>query len=313
MIRTRVWLSNCLLFTCSCFVASGLLAQQKIELVDGDRVAFLGGTLFERDRLYGEIETSLTLHFRGRRVSFRNIGWDGDTVFGDARAGGRRGAVFGDAAEGFTRMLQHVQKVDPTILFIAYGATEAHAGKGGVETFAQGLERLLNALKAPRRRIVLLTPLRILGEGVPRRLLAATQVDQLNLNLKHYRDVIVREGHSRGIPVVDLFNAPDLVDARHRINGLHLSASGYRALGQYLVQNECVASPATQTLSEDARQELADRIRRKNELFYNYWRPRNDAFVFGERKSEQVPVQLELPQFEALVQEWEESIQSLAR
>ena len=79
------------------------------------------------------------------------------------------------------------------------------------------------------------------------------------------------------------------------------------------MQNECVASPATQTLSEDARQELADRIRRKNELFYNYWRPRNDAFVFGERKSEQVPVQLELPQFEALVQEWEESIQSLAR
>ncbi len=183
MKRTRLWLSNGLLFIYSCFVVSGVLANQRIKLSDGDRVVFLGGTIFDRDRLYGEIETSLSERFLGRRVTFRNIGWDGDTVFGDARAGGRRGAVFGDAAEGFSKMLQHVQMVDPTLLFVAYGAVEAHAGPNGLISFTTGLEHLLTKLQARDRRIVLLTPLRILGEGVPQRLKAASQVDQLNLNL----------------------------------------------------------------------------------------------------------------------------------
>ena len=79
------------------------------------------------------------------------------------------------------------------------------------------------------------------------------------------------------------------------------------------MRNACVESLAEKSLSENSRDDLRDLVCRKNELFYNYWRPRNDAFVFGERKSEQVPVQLELPQFENLVQQLEESIQQILR
>ncbi len=306
------WFRKFVLFGCSCFAVGALQADQKIELVDGDRIAFLGGTIFERDRLYGEIETALTEHFRGRRLIFRNIGWDGDTVFGDARAGGRRGAIFGDAAEGFEKMLQHVKRVNPTVVFVSYGATEAHAGIEGLEAFESGFELVLDKIRAPRRKVVLLTPLRVLGEGVPQRLLASSQVDQLNLNLKHYRDAIVRIGDERRFPVVDLFNAPDLLQAEDRINGLHLSQAGYRELGDYLVRSACGASASTGGRGAEKRAALGDLIRRKNELFYNFWRPRNDAFVFGERKSEQVPVQLELPQFETLIREMESSIHQLS-
>ena len=69
----------------------------------------------------------------------------------------------------------------------------------------------------------------------------------------------------------------------------------------------------TKTLNVSQRKELQTLVQRKNELFYNWWRPRNDAFVFGERKSEQVPVQLELPQYPDLIANLELSIQEISK
>src|SRR5262249_38018163 len=65
------------------------------ELADGDRVVLLGNTLIEREQRYGYWEAALAARFPRRAVQFRNLGWSGDTVFGEARAG------FGSAADGF--------------------------------------------------------------------------------------------------------------------------------------------------------------------------------------------------------------------
>ena len=309
----RNWL-NILTLGCGWILAvTRLLAGAEIELVDKDRVALLGGTVFDRDRLYGEIETSLIAHFPGQTLTFRNLGWDGDTVFGHARAGGRRGAVFGEVAEGYKARIEQVSKVDPTVVFIAYGALEAHDGVESVTGFVKGMRRMLRDLSAPHRRFILMTPLRILGEDVTQRVSAASQVDQMNIRLQAYRDAIVQLGQTLQLKVVDLFNASSLLHRDHRINGLHLSEEGFRALGRYLVEVECVAADSTISLNSSQIDELRTLVRRKNELYYNWWRPRNDAFVFGERKSEQVPVQLELPQFESLIAALETSIRTLVR
>jgi lysophospholipase L1-like esterase len=294
------------------FIAE-LMAGAGIDLRDGDRVAFLGGTIFDRDRLYGELETALVSHFRGREILFRNLGWDGDTVFGHARAGGRRGSVFGDAAEGFIKLKEHVERIDPTVVFLGYGGTEAHDGTKAVAAFEAGINHLLDALAAPHRRFVLLTPLRVLAEGVPRRVMASHQADLLNVRLKQYRDVIIGVGAQRAVNVIDLFNSSELLESEGRVNGLHLSQDGYRALARYLVQTECQQMEETKTLNVSQRKELQTLVQRKNELFYNWWRPRNDAFVFGERKSEQVPVQLELPQYPDLIANLELSIQEISK
>src|SRR6185503_14032823 len=57
------------------------------ELLEGDRVVMVGDTLIERERAYGYIELALTTRFPARPVTFRNLGWSGDTPQGQARVG----------------------------------------------------------------------------------------------------------------------------------------------------------------------------------------------------------------------------------
>ena len=51
------------------------------------RVVFVGNTLVERAAGYGYLEAALTQRWRDRTVTFRNLGWSGDTVAGSARVG----------------------------------------------------------------------------------------------------------------------------------------------------------------------------------------------------------------------------------
>ena len=58
------------------------LQAGSFELADGDRVVLLGNTFVERDLQHNRLETLLTSRFHAKTVVFRNLGWDGDTVFG---------------------------------------------------------------------------------------------------------------------------------------------------------------------------------------------------------------------------------------
>ncbi len=60
--------------------------QQRFALEDGDRVVLLGGGFIERDGIYGHLEAAMTAHWPAKRVTYRNLGWSGDTVFGTARS-----------------------------------------------------------------------------------------------------------------------------------------------------------------------------------------------------------------------------------
>ncbi|MBI1916707.1 MAG: GDSL family lipase, partial [Planctomycetes bacterium] len=90
-------------------------AADRIELRQGDRVVLLGNTLVEREQRFGYWETVLTTRYPDRDVTFRNLGWSGDTVLGEARAG------FGSPADGFRHLTEHVLALKPTVLLVAYG------------------------------------------------------------------------------------------------------------------------------------------------------------------------------------------------
>src|SRR5438105_2811117 len=111
------------------FARASVSAADRFELVDGDRVVFLGNTLIEREQRYGYWETLLTIRYPHRHIQFRNLGWSGDTVFGDARAG------FGWAADGFRHLKDHVLALKPTVIFIGYGLNESFEGQAGVPRF----------------------------------------------------------------------------------------------------------------------------------------------------------------------------------
>jgi lysophospholipase L1-like esterase len=206
----------------SCFVPPGLAsAAESFSLKDGDRVVLIGNTLIEREQREGYWETALTRRFPKISVTFRNLGWSGDTVWGEARAG------FGAAADGFRSLKEHVLALKPTVLIVGYGANESYAGAAGLSRFTQGLNTLLDALASAKARLVLLSPLRQEDLGRPLPDPAAH-----NKDLRLYADAIRDVAGKRGALFVDLFELiPDGAKSNPPLpltdNGLHLTPLGY--------------------------------------------------------------------------------------
>jgi lysophospholipase L1-like esterase len=193
-------------------------AADGFELNDGDRVVFVGATLVEREQRYGYWEAALTSRHPDRNVTFRNLGWSGDTVWGDARAG------FGTRADGYKALVDHVLALKPTVIVLAYGGNEAFDGEAGLPKFVDGLNTLLDALAPAGARVVLLAPLREedLGRPLPD---PAPQ----NKNLRLYADALKEAAKKRKFTFADLNEflgdgpkMPPLTD-----DGQHLTGAGY--------------------------------------------------------------------------------------
>src|SRR5438067_12994258 len=110
-------------------VPLGARAADAFTLKDGDRVVLIGSTLIEREQRYGYWETALTSRFPG--VTFRNLGWSGDNVFGLAQAS------FGTVADGFKHRKEHVEALKPTVILVGYGSNESFDGEAGLPRFRQ--------------------------------------------------------------------------------------------------------------------------------------------------------------------------------
>src|SRR5262245_8711326 len=59
--------------------------KKPLALKDGERVVLVGNTFVEREGEDCYLEALLTAHFPGRDLTFRNLGWGGDTVDVQAR------------------------------------------------------------------------------------------------------------------------------------------------------------------------------------------------------------------------------------
>src|SRR5947207_9302375 len=121
-IRMRYW------FLILLMAVTAQAAPPNFELVDGDRVVFIGNTFVERDIQHNYLETMLTGRWRTRNITFRNLGWSGDTVFVPARAGSAPN-------KGFDLLVEAVKDLRPTVLFIAYGMNESFEGEAGLSRF----------------------------------------------------------------------------------------------------------------------------------------------------------------------------------
>ncbi|HEV3260854.1 MAG TPA: SGNH/GDSL hydrolase family protein [Gemmataceae bacterium] len=206
-----------------CGLASGSAhaAADRFQLQNGDRVVLLGNTLIEREQRSGYWETLLTSRYPDRNIQFRNLGWSGDTVFGEAWA------EFDTAAVGFQRLKEHVFALKPTVIVIGYGLNESFEGEAGLPHFLKGLGTLLDTLTPTRARMVLLSPLRHedLGRPLP-------DPAEHNRNLRLYRDALRKVAARRGCPFVDLYDLlGDVARAKTPApltdNGIHLTAYGY--------------------------------------------------------------------------------------
>jgi lysophospholipase L1-like esterase len=177
--------------------------------------------MIEREQETGYLETRLTRRYPDRSITFRNLGWSGDTVEGISQAG------FGSVEDGYKHLVDHVLALKPTVVILGYGANESFEGKVGLPKFLKGFDRLLKAIEPTKARLVFLSPTRQEDLGPPLPDPAAHNAD-----LALYRDALKGEAEKRGAAFVDLFKRlPDQAKANaHRPfteNGIHFSPYGY--------------------------------------------------------------------------------------
>ena len=271
-------------------------------LRDGDRVVLLGDTFVEREGQRGFIEAALVAAHPQANLSFRNLGWSGDTVWADSRG------VFDPPEKGYERMLALVKELAPTVVVIAYGRNESERGDAGLEAFGAQLSKLCSDVRAAAAgggqtdvRLVLVTPHRFeTADAEPR-----------NARLARYADAI------RGVAVAQQAGLVDLYAGLPRAaapaaglteNGLHLSDAGYAAAARAFV-----AASGGRAVDPAALERLRGLVVAKNTLFFHRWRPANSTYIFLFRKHEQGNNAVEIPRFDPLVAEAEERVRSVAR
>jgi len=274
-------------------------AADPFAFADGDRVVLLGSTLIEREQKYGYWELALTLKNIDKAVTFRNLGWSGDTVHGEARNG------FDPAPKGFERLVGLTTELKPTVVVVCYGHNESFDGPAGVAKFAAGLDKLLDALTPTKARVVLMSP-------TPFGWLSQlADVGAKNKNLALYRDVIRAAAEKRKLGFVDLFERLDRwtpgnpVYIEYTTNGLHPTPEGYQHAAWRL------AGPIDRRLDGPAADALRAKIVEKNRLFFYRWRPQNETYLFGFRKHEQGSNAAEVAAFDPLVAAAEKEIAAL--
>ena len=280
-------------------------SQDSLYLRQNEKVVFLGNAFFENAIDIGEIETALAIRFPTENVTFRNIGWSGDNVYAHARTRARGGRRFGNPERGFEILNKQISDLKPNKIFIAYGFNESFEDDEGMDTYRQGLDRLLKMLSQHCSGLILISAIPMeKGFGIP-----VEHIEARNIDIKKYveatREVCIEGNYN----FIDLFT-PFSAERNYTINGIHLSRSGYRKAGEMIAQALAFPAPVIKINSKKADQ-IRDLIIKKNTLFYHRWRPRNDAFVYGERKDEQRIAQEEPAQIEPFIVQQETAISLL--
>ena len=202
-------LSCPILFILLCAGAESLPANQ-LELEMGERIILLGGTFFDRARSHGFLETLLTAQHPHLYLKFRNMGWPGDTVQVQLRP------------LNFGSLEDHLRAQKASLVFLAYGMSEAGAGPEGLADFRGACQQLVDLVRTLGARPVLVSPIRHEKSSSP-----SNRVDRHNSYLRLYIREIRDMARAEGLLFVNLFEDLPAGDAPLTDNGIHLNEGGY--------------------------------------------------------------------------------------
>lgn len=130
-------------------------SSNSLELVDGERVAWLGDSLAGRETLFGHVELMVVTHFPDRAVTVRNFG------------GGLEGtnAVQRAPAADFALRKEALARFKPTVVMLAYSVECGPGGAAGVTNLAGEMAQVITGVRA----LSTSAPPRVVLMGVARR------------------------------------------------------------------------------------------------------------------------------------------------
>ena len=280
------------------------LAKGRFALLEGEVVVFVGqaNLVFEHQR--GPLEAQLAAAFAAQQPRFRNMAWEGDTVYEQWRD-----LNFGD-------WRQQLTAADASLLIAWFGQMEALDGPGRLGEFTAAYAKLLDQFAARTPRLVLVSPLPF----EPPALSSVPDLSARNEDVKLYTDAIRRLAHDRHAIFVDLLtplNAPARQRREPRLtdNGIHLNERGQQVVAGLIARQLGVKRRPWPKL-EALREEIVE----KNRLWFDCWRAMNWAFAYGDRTEQlfgtespaRPPLVEELKQFKPLLRDADARMHALA-
>jgi hypothetical protein len=237
-----------------------------------DVIAFVGGEDVVAMQQHGYVEVLLARETVARNLRFRNLGWEGDTVFEQRRD------------LNFPTWEQTLAKIGATVVVAQFGQAESLRGRGTLPAFRGAAEPFLARLAGAGRRLIVLSPVPFenAGPGLP-------DLRPRNEDLAVFVDALEELSRARGWAFVDV-RAPLRRAKSVTRDGLHLNAAGHWLLAQEFARELTGTKPLrirrhpdSRELSPPAAETLRQAIVGKNQLWFDYWRPQNWAFLAGDR------------------------------
>jgi putative heme-binding domain-containing protein len=248
----------------------------RLQLKKGDHISIIGNTLADRMQHFGWTETYLQGRFPKLELSFRNLGFSGDTLTVRFRS-----ENFGSPDEWLART-----KAD--VVFAFFGYNESFGDEAGLPKFKKDLDNFLKHTLAQKyngksaARLVLFSP--IAHEDLHDPNLPDGKAN--NRRLERYTVVMAEVAKANGVPFVDLFHPTKELYAKgtgpFTVNGVHMNERGYEELAK-IIDHALFpeAAPAERTTErlEKIRQAVLDR----NFYWFNRYRTVDGYNVYGGR------------------------------
>ena len=242
-----------------------------------DVIALVGGEDMVVASEYGYLETLLTRALPDYHLRFRNLAWEGDTVYEQHRD------------LNFPSWEEALDKIGATVVICQFGQMESLAGTDKIPDFIDAYEKLLQRFSGEKkRRIVLVGPVYF-------NLFANADIvhdEALDKRRQAYAKAIQQMAQRREEPFVDTMGAALgwSVGTRDRV---HLNWEGQERLGGDITRKllgsvlSQKAQPSEEgTRSVEDQKKLGELIVAKNKLWFDYWRVENWAFLFGDRTNQ---------------------------
>jgi len=262
----------------------------KFQFRTNDVIAFVGGEDVVEMQHNGYLELLLTAALPHHKLRFRNLAFEGDTVFEQHRQ------------LNFPSWEKQLERVGATVVIAQFGQAESLQGTNGLGKFVEAYGKLLDRFTNGGRRVVLLAPTPFEKEPTSTMDLAARNSDWFQ-----YLTAIVGMASRRSDQFVGLkpIASTTGVATRETRDGLHLNRDGHwqfaeRTIGQLGIQFKMGTVEISRYAHFTAEsgipplhtsdwafakndERLRQLILEKNRLWFDYWRPQNWAFLHGDR------------------------------
>jgi hypothetical protein len=264
--------------------ATSASADDPHFLKQDDVIALVGGEEMVALSESGELELLLTRALPKLHLRFRDLAWEGDTVFEQHRD------------LNYPAIEQQLEKIGATVVIAQFGQMESLARQEGLGAFVDALEKMADRLTANgKRRLVLVEP-----TGFEVTAIAPFSLRKVEANL--YRDAIKQLAERRHYLYAESFALRAVLgEVTHpraivrpppeqpviTRDGVHLRATSLHTRAESIAAallSRVAITPADGNGAVENR--LREMIAAKNRLWFHYRRPQNWAFLAGDRTTQ---------------------------